>query len=119
MRNKIIHLREAIGYLSPDYLVLYKTKLGNGFPSAQFSIPSYKIQARWDRDDNGGGPFLRNITKLPPFLSLSHLAHPFLSLSHLTLKLLQANEFALKLLYVTENGYDWVSVDHILMKIWK
>ena len=44
---------------------------------------------------------------------------PFLSLSHLILKLLQANEFALKLLYVTENGYDWVYVEHILMKIWK
>ena len=55
LRNKIIDLREAIGYLSPDYLVLYKTKLGDGFLSTQFSIPSDKIQARWDRDENGGG----------------------------------------------------------------
>ena len=44
-----------MSYLSPDYLVLSETKLDHSFPSAQFSIPDYKIRARRDRHKNGGG----------------------------------------------------------------
>ena len=43
LRNKIIDLREILSSLSPDYLVLSKTKLDDSFPSAQFSIPDYEI----------------------------------------------------------------------------
>ena len=44
-----------MGYLSPDYLVLFETKLDDSFPSAQFNLPNYEIRARRDRDKNGGG----------------------------------------------------------------
>ena len=44
-----------MGYLSPDYLVLFETKLDDSFPSAQFNLPNYEIRARRDRDENGGG----------------------------------------------------------------
>ena len=44
-----------MGYLSPDYLVISKTKLDDSFPSAQFNLPNYEIRARRDRDKNGGG----------------------------------------------------------------
>ena len=44
-----------MGYLSPKYLVLSKTKLGDSFPVAQFKLWSYKIRARRDRDKNGVG----------------------------------------------------------------
>ena len=44
-----------MSYLSPDYLVLSKTKLGNSFPPALFSIPDYEIRARRKRHKNGGG----------------------------------------------------------------
>ena len=55
MRNKVIDLKEILGYLSPDYLVLSETKLDDSFPSAQFSLPNYEIRARRDRDNNEGG----------------------------------------------------------------
>ena len=55
MRNKAICLKEALGYLSPDYVVLSKAKLDHSFHSAQFSLPNYEIRARRDRDKNGGG----------------------------------------------------------------
>ena len=55
MRNKVIDLKEIVGYLSPDYLVLSETKLDDSFPSAQFNLPNYEIRARRDRDKNGGG----------------------------------------------------------------
>ena len=54
LRNKVIDLKEILGYLSPDYLVLFKTNLDDSFPLAQFSLPNYEIQARRDRDKNGG-----------------------------------------------------------------
>ena len=44
-----------MSYLSPDYLVLSKTKLEDSFPSAKFSIPDYVIRAGRDRHKNGGG----------------------------------------------------------------
>ena len=44
-----------MSYLSPDYLVLSETKLGNSFPSALFSIPDYEIWARREKHKNGGG----------------------------------------------------------------
>ena len=46
LRNKAIDLKEILGYLSPDYLVLSETKLDDSFPSAQFNLPNYKIRAR-------------------------------------------------------------------------
>ena len=55
LRNKVIDLKEIVGYLSPDYLVLSETKLDDSFPSAQFNLPNYEIRARRDRDKNGGG----------------------------------------------------------------
>ena len=44
-----------MSYLSPDYLVLSKTKLYNNFHLAQFSKPDYEIRTRRDRHKNGGG----------------------------------------------------------------
>ena len=35
-RNKIVHFREITLELSSDYLVLSKTKIDQGFPTAQF-----------------------------------------------------------------------------------
>ena len=55
MRNKVIDLKEILGYLSPNYLVLSKSKLDNSFPSAQFSLPNYEIRTRRDRDKNRVG----------------------------------------------------------------
>ena len=55
LRNKVIDLKEIVGHLSPDYLVLSETKLDDSFPSAQFNLPNYEIRARCDRDKNGGG----------------------------------------------------------------
>ena len=43
-----------MSYLSWGYLVLSKAKLGNSFPSAQFSIPDYEIRVRRDRRKNEG-----------------------------------------------------------------
>ena len=40
LRNKVIDLKEIVGYLSPDYLVLSETKLDDSFPSAQFNLPN-------------------------------------------------------------------------------
>ena len=50
-----INSLRILGYLSSDYVVLFKTKLDDSFPSAQFNLPNYKIEARRDRDKNGGG----------------------------------------------------------------
>ena len=44
-----------MSYLSPDYLVLSKTKLYNNFHLAQFSKPDYQIRTKRDRHKNGGG----------------------------------------------------------------
>ena len=55
MKNKVTDLKEIVGYLSLDYLVLSETKLDDSFPSAQFNLPNYEIRARRDRDKNGGG----------------------------------------------------------------
>ena len=55
MRNKVIDLKEILGYLSPNYLVLSKSKLDNSFPSAQFSLPNCEIRTRRDRDKNRVG----------------------------------------------------------------
>ena len=55
LRNKVIDLKEIVGYLSPDYLVLSETKLDNSFPSAQFNLPNYEIRARHGKDKNTGG----------------------------------------------------------------
>ena len=40
---EIIDLGEIMSYFSPDYLLLKEMKLDDSFPSAQFSIPDYKI----------------------------------------------------------------------------
>ena len=55
MRNKVIDLKEIVGYLSPDYIILSETKLDDSFSSAQFNLPNYEIRAKHDRDKNGGG----------------------------------------------------------------
>ena len=55
LRNKIIDVREVIGKVSLDYLVISETKLDESFPSAQFNISNYEIRNRRDRDKNGGG----------------------------------------------------------------
>ena len=55
LRNKIIDVREVIGKMSLDYLVISETKLDESFPSAQFNISNYEIRNRRDRDKNGGG----------------------------------------------------------------
>ena len=52
-RNKVIDLKEIVGYLSPGYLVLSDTKLDDRFPLAQCNLPNYEIRARRDRDKNG------------------------------------------------------------------
>ena len=44
-----------MSHFSPDYLLLKEMKLDDSFPSAQFSIPDYKIRVRHDRHKNGGG----------------------------------------------------------------
>ena len=55
LRNKIIDVREVIGKVSLDYLVISETKLDESFPSVQFNISNYEIRNRRDRDKNGGG----------------------------------------------------------------
>ena len=55
LRNKVTDLKEILGYLPPDYLVLFKTKLDDSFPSTRLSYPNYDIRAGHDKDKNGGG----------------------------------------------------------------
>ena len=54
LRNKVI-LKEIVGCLRPDYLVISEMKLDDSFPSAQFNLPNYEIRATSDRNKNGGG----------------------------------------------------------------
>ena len=55
--------------LSLDYLVLSKTKIEQNFPTAQFYIKGYEVEARRDRDKYGNGliEFVKNgfISKRP------------------------------------------------------
>ena len=46
LRNKIVDLGELILELSPDYLVLNKTKIDQSFPTVQFYIKGYEVRAR-------------------------------------------------------------------------
>ena len=54
LRNKVIDLKEILGDLSPNYLVLSETKLDDSFHSAQCNLKNKEIRARRDRDKNGG-----------------------------------------------------------------
>lgn len=54
LRNKIFGLWEIMSGKSLDYFVVSKTKLGSSFPSAKFHINEYKVNARSERDKNGG-----------------------------------------------------------------
>ena len=74
-----------------NFLVISETKLEDSFPSAQFSLPNYKIRARRDRDKNGGG--------------LINLLRRILSVKNLkTLSLGKVNAFVLKFLYLRRDG---------------
>ena len=43
MRNKVIDLKEIVGYVSPDYLVLSEKKLDDSFqPNSIFQITKFK-----------------------------------------------------------------------------
>ena len=44
LRNKVIDLKEIVGYLLPDYLVLSEAKLDDSFPLAQFNLPKMKFE---------------------------------------------------------------------------
>ena len=54
VRNKIIHIREALKRTPVDILGIAETKIDDSFPDSQFTIDGYRLFRR-DRNDKGGG----------------------------------------------------------------
>ena len=61
LKNKVTDLKEIVGYLSLDYLVLSETKLDDSFPLAQFSLPNYGIRATNSDKNYGKNCYLDNL----------------------------------------------------------
>ena len=55
LQNKLTDLKVTLKYLSLDYFVLSETTLPESFPNAQFTLDSYEIWARGDRNKFRGG----------------------------------------------------------------
>ena len=55
LRNKIIDVREIIGWLQLDCFVISETKSDFSFRSVQFHIEGYDVRNRRDRNKSGHG----------------------------------------------------------------